>query len=104
MHKLVAEFFGTFILVFFGCGVVHTATMYGTQVGLWQIAIVWGHAVLGGKFLVAVGGERQHHLAGAPAFGRSTLLRSRLLIAYSIVLLFVLRKENSRTKGNALRQ
>jgi len=46
MHKPVAEFIGTFILVFFGCGIVHTATLYGAQEGLWQIAIVWGLAVM----------------------------------------------------------
>jgi glycerol uptake facilitator protein len=41
-RKSVAEFIGTFMLVFFGCGSVHTATLFGAQVGLWQIAIVWG--------------------------------------------------------------
>ena len=41
-QKSLAEFIGTFMLVFFGCGTVHTATLYGAQVGLWQIAIVWG--------------------------------------------------------------
>ena len=51
MHKLLAEFCGTFILVFFGCGVVHTATLYGAQVGLWQIAIVWGLAVMFGIYV-----------------------------------------------------
>lgn len=30
------------MLVFFGCGSVHTATLFGAQVGLWQIAIIWG--------------------------------------------------------------
>jgi len=51
MQKPLAEFFGTFILVFFGCGVVHTATLYGAQVGLWQIAIVWGLAVMFGIYV-----------------------------------------------------
>ncbi|MDR2754406.1 MAG: aquaporin family protein [Planctomycetaceae bacterium] len=41
-RKSVAEFIGTFMLVFFGCGTVHTATLFGAQVGLWQIAIIWG--------------------------------------------------------------
>ena len=41
-QKSLAEFIGTFLLVFFGCGSVHTATLCGAQVGLWQIAIVWG--------------------------------------------------------------
>ena len=51
MNKLIAEFAGTFILVFFGVGVVHTATLYGAQAGLWQIAIVWGLAVMFGIYV-----------------------------------------------------
>jgi glycerol uptake facilitator protein len=51
MRKLLAEFAGTFILVFFGCGVVHTATLYDAQMGLWQIAIVWGFAVAFGIYV-----------------------------------------------------
>lgn len=39
---LVGEFFGTFLLVFFGCGSVCAATALGAQVGVFQVAIVWG--------------------------------------------------------------
>jgi glycerol uptake facilitator protein len=42
----VAELLGTFVLVFFGCGVVHTAVLTGAQAGLWQVAIVWGVAIM----------------------------------------------------------
>ena len=38
----IGEFFGTFILVFFGCGSVAAAVATGAQVGVFQIAIVWG--------------------------------------------------------------
>lgn len=38
----VGEFFGTFILVFFGCGSVATVVLTGAQVGIFQVAIVWG--------------------------------------------------------------
>src|SRR3954469_10921058 len=38
----VGEFVGTFFLVFFGCGSVATAVLTGAQVGLFQVAIVWG--------------------------------------------------------------
>jgi glycerol uptake facilitator protein len=43
---MVAELFGTFLLVLFGCGVVHTAVLTGAQTGLWQVAIVWGLGVM----------------------------------------------------------
>lgn len=39
------EFFGTFLLVFFGCGSVCAATTTGAQVGVFQVAIVWGLGV-----------------------------------------------------------
>ncbi|MBI1849166.1 MAG: MIP family channel protein [Planctomycetes bacterium] len=41
----LGEFLGTFILVFFGVGSVHTAVATGAQVGLWQVAIVWGTGI-----------------------------------------------------------
>lgn len=45
-HCFVSEIIGTFILIFFGCGAVHTAVLYGAQAGLWQVAIVWGVAIM----------------------------------------------------------
>ncbi|HTD87194.1 MAG TPA: MIP/aquaporin family protein [Candidatus Binatia bacterium] len=36
------ELFGTFLLVFFGCGSVCAALTTGAQVGIFQVAIVWG--------------------------------------------------------------
>jgi glycerol uptake facilitator protein len=40
-----AEALGTFILVFFGCGVVAVDVISGARIGLFQVAIVWGLAV-----------------------------------------------------------
>ena len=39
---ITGEFFGTFLLVFFGCGSVAAAVLTGAQVGIFQVAIVWG--------------------------------------------------------------
>ena len=38
----IGESFGTFLLVFFGCGSVCAAVTTGAQVGVFQVAIVWG--------------------------------------------------------------
>ena len=40
-----AEVVGTFLLVLFGTGSVAAAVMTGAQVGLWQVAVVWGFGV-----------------------------------------------------------
>ncbi len=40
-----AEIVGTFLLVLFGTGSVAAATFTGAQVGLWQVAAVWGFGV-----------------------------------------------------------
>ena len=41
----VAESLGTFILVLFGIGSVAAAVFTGAQIGLWQVAVVWGFGV-----------------------------------------------------------
>jgi len=45
-RKSLAEALGTYLLVFFGCGVVHVAVLTGAQSGLWQVAVVWGLAIM----------------------------------------------------------
>jgi glycerol uptake facilitator protein len=42
---VTGEFFGTFVLVFFGVGAVNAAVLTGAQVGLWQVAVVWALGV-----------------------------------------------------------
>jgi len=41
----LAEVVGTFLLVLFGTGSVAAAVVTGAQVGLWQVAVVWGFGV-----------------------------------------------------------
>jgi len=45
-RQIIAELLGTYILIFFGCGAVHAAVLTGAQSGLWQVAIVWGVAIM----------------------------------------------------------
>lgn len=51
-RQFVAEVFGTFLLIFFGCGAVHAAVLTGAQSGLWQVAIVWGVAIMLASYAV----------------------------------------------------
>jgi glycerol uptake facilitator len=44
--RCLAEATGTFVLIFLGCGVVHAAVLTGAHSGTWQVAIVWGVAVM----------------------------------------------------------
>jgi glycerol uptake facilitator protein len=49
----VGESLGTFILVFFGCGSVAAAVLTGAQVGIFQVAIVWGIGIATAIYLTA---------------------------------------------------
>ena len=51
---VTGEFFGTFLLVFFGCGSVAAAVLTGAQVGVFQVAIVWGLGIATAIYLTAV--------------------------------------------------
>ena len=50
---VIGEFIGTFILVFFGCGSVCAAVTTGAQVGVFQVAIVWGLGISTAIYLTA---------------------------------------------------
>jgi len=44
-RQCIGELAGTFVLVLFGTGAVHSAVLTGAQGGLWEVAVVWGVAV-----------------------------------------------------------
>lgn len=58
--RCLAEVLGTYILIFFGCGVVHASVLTGAQGGLWQVAIVWGVAIMLAVYVV--GGVSGAHI------------------------------------------
>lgn len=60
IRTYLAEGLGTFILILFGCGAVHSAVLTGSQTGLWQVAIVWGMGVTLAAY--AVGGVSGAHI------------------------------------------
>lgn len=55
-----AEAIGTYLLVLFGCGAVHFSVLTGAQSGLWQVAIVWGVAIM--VAIYVVGGVSGAHI------------------------------------------
>ncbi len=42
----IAEFIGTFLLIFFGLGSVHVAILMEGLTGAWQVGIVWGMSIM----------------------------------------------------------
>jgi glycerol uptake facilitator protein len=45
IQALAGEVLGTYLLVLFGTGSVAAAVLTGAQMGLWQVAVVWGFGV-----------------------------------------------------------
>ena len=91
-RMLVAEFVGTFILVLFGCGAVHAAVLTGAQSGLWQVAIVWGLAVMFACYLC--GGISGAHINPAitvalAAWGRFEWSKVAVYVAAQVAGAFV---------------
>jgi len=53
LTAMMGEYFGTFVLVFFGVGSVNAAVATGAQAGLWQVAVVWAVGVSLGIYTAA---------------------------------------------------
>ncbi len=70
LRTFLAEGLGTFILILFGCGAVHSAVLTGAQSGLWQVAIVWGMGVTLAAY--SVGGVSGAHINPAMTVALAT--------------------------------
>jgi len=81
----IGEFFGTFLLVFFGCGSVAAAVTVNAQVGVFQVAIVWGIGIATAIYLT--GSLSSAHLNPAVTIASAAWARfpARLVIPYIIV-------------------
>ena len=81
----VGEFFGTFLLVFFGCGAVCAAVATGAQVGVFQVAIVWGLGIATAIYLT--GSLSSAHLNPAVTIASAAWSRFpfRLVLPYILV-------------------
>jgi glycerol uptake facilitator protein len=81
----IGEFFGTFLLVFFGCGSVCAAVATGAQVGVFQVAIVWGIGIATAIYLT--GSLSSAHLNPAVTIASAMWSRfpARLAVPYIMV-------------------
>ena len=81
----IGEFFGTFLLVFFGCGSICAAVATGAQVGIFQVAIVWGIGIATAIYLT--GSLSSAHLNPAVTIAAAAWSRfpARLVAPYILV-------------------
>jgi glycerol uptake facilitator protein len=74
-NNFIGEFLGTFLLTFFGCGVVAASDLFGSTSGLFQVAGIWGIGVT-----LAIYASR--HLSCAhlnPAVSLAMILAGRMI-------------------------
>ena len=95
----VAEFVGTYLLVLLGCGAVHAAVLTGAQSGLWQVAIVWGIAIMLAIYTVGAISGRPHQ--SGDHFGIRGL--GRLLLAVRCSLYARPARRSFRRRGHVVR-
>jgi glycerol uptake facilitator protein len=80
--KCVAELLGTYLLVVLGCGAVHAAILTGAQSGLWQVAIVWGVAIMLAIYTVGAISGAHINPAVTVAFAVWGRIPPRLVLPY----------------------
>src|SRR6478736_3042624 len=80
----IGEFFGTFLLVFFGCGSVCTAVTTGAQVGIFQVAIVWGIGIATAIYLT--GSLSSAHLNPAVTIASAAWSRFPVRLVFSYII------------------
>jgi len=78
----LAECVGTFVLVLFGCGAVHAAVLMEAQSGLWQVAVVWGVAIMLAIYMVGAISGAHINPAVTIASAVSRRLPWRLVLPY----------------------
>jgi glycerol uptake facilitator protein len=78
----LAECVGTFVLILFGCGAVHTAVLAGAQSGIWQVAIVWGVAIMLAIYMVGAISGAHINPAVTITFAVSGRLPWRMVVPY----------------------
>jgi glycerol uptake facilitator protein len=80
--KWLGEFVGTYLLILFGLGAVHAAVLIGAQSGIWQIAVVWGVAIMVASY--SVGAASGAHINPAITLALAVWQRFswRLVIPY----------------------
>ncbi len=81
----IGEFFGTFLLVFFGCGSICAAVATGAQIGIFQVAVVWGIGIATAIYLT--GSLSSAHLNPAVTIASAAWSRFpvRLVVPYILV-------------------
>jgi glycerol uptake facilitator protein len=87
LKKALAECLGTYLLIFFGCGAVHASVLTGAQSGLWQVAIVWGIAIMLAVYTIGDISGAHINPAITVAFAVWGRLSRRLVLPYVVAQL-----------------